>query len=96
MRLPFAFALVCALVLLVASRAQSAEERHTNQDTIEVDVVLKADGKWSYRKARVHPFADGRILVCEEFKDNVVASCIVLVDDGDAVLAPARMLEEKV
>lgn len=96
MRLPFAFAFVCALMLLVASKSQAAAERHTNQDTIEVDVILKTNKIWTYRKVKVHPFLDGRIVVCEEFKDKVEALCVVLINDGDVVLAPTRMLEEKI
>jgi hypothetical protein len=95
MRLPFAFAFIGALLLLLASKAQAGTERITNQPTIEVDVVLKTGASWTHRKAKVHPFADGRIVVCEETKNSVVAECIVLIDDGDVVLAPTRLLEDK-
>jgi hypothetical protein len=95
MRLSFAVAFVLALLLLAASKVRAGTERISNQETIEVDVVLKTNASWSYRKAKVHPFLDGRILVCEEFKDKVMAMCIVLIDDGDVVLAPTRLLEEK-
>jgi hypothetical protein len=96
MRLPFAFAFIGSLLLLLASKSQAGSERVTGQPVIEVDVVLKTENTWTHRKAKVHPFGDGRIVVCEETKSSVLVMCIVLVDDGDAVLAQTRLLEEKV
>lgn len=96
MRLPFMFALVGALLLLLASKAGAGTERVTTQRTIEVDAILKSGNKFTHRKVKAHPFTDGRIVVCQEFKDKVEALCMVLIDDGDVVIVPVRMLEEKV
>ena len=95
MRLPFAFAFVGALLLLLASKAPAGTERISNEDVIEIDVVLKTADAWTHRKAPVHPFLDGRIVVCEETKNSIKVQCIVLIDDGDVVLAPTILLEQK-
>jgi hypothetical protein len=94
-RLPFAVAFVLALLLLAASKVQAGTERLTNQDTVEVDAVMSTAGVWHHRKGPVHPFSDGVIVVCEEFKDKTTMLCIVLTDDGDVVLAPVQLLEQK-
>jgi hypothetical protein len=97
MKLLFAAALVLIPPLLatVVNNVQAGTERITNQETIQVDVVLKTKKGWTYRKAPVHPFGDGRIVICEEFKDKTTAMCIALIDDGDVVLAATQLLEQK-
>lgn len=97
MRLPFALAFVLALLLLVASKAGAGTERVDLLNRLSVDVIQKQkDGTWLARKALVHGYSDARIIVCEEFKDKVEANCLIITNDGEAVVEPVRLLEEKV
>ena len=90
-------AFILSLMLLAASKIQAGTERIDNLDRIPVDVLMKVkEGTWTARKALVHPFSDARIVVCEEFKDKVIANCLVITDDNEAIVVPVRMLEEKV
>jgi hypothetical protein len=97
MRLRFALAFIFSLMLLIARWAPAGTERLDNGNRVQVDVILKnPDGVWTARKATVNAFTDGRILVCEEFKNSVVVNCLVITDDGEAVVVPVRLKEEKV
>jgi hypothetical protein len=63
----------------------------------QVDVIYKdKDGTWSARKGTVDRFSDARYLVCVEYKDIVMANCLVIDDDGAPHWLPVRLLEEKV
>jgi hypothetical protein len=89
---------LCAMMVLALARASLAgAERHSNLDRVQVDVILKTQtGTWTTRKAYIYGYIDGRTVVCEEFKDKVEALCLVLLYEGEAVLVPTRLLEEKV
>ena len=84
------------LYMGLAPAAEAATPRVSTQPTVEVDVVLKTDKAWTHRKATVNAFSDGKIALCEEFKDNVVAQCVVLVEDGDVLMMSVRLLEDKI
>lgn len=100
MRLIFALAFVLSVMLLVASKAGAVPvgtEQIDLRARVQVDVIEKLTPQlWKARKATVHGFADGRIIVCEEFKGKVEALCLVITDDGEAIVVPVRMLEDKV
>jgi hypothetical protein len=87
-----------ALMVLFTVQTFAAAERHDNRFPVKVDVIQQTKkGEWTSRQAMVNGYSDGRILVCEEFKDKPEALCLVLITDGGEVLmVPTRLLEEKV
>lgn len=96
--------LALSLVALAASRASApaltvvptGTERIDLAPTIKALVVSSpSPGKYSSRVGLVHAFSDAIIIVCFEWKNNVVAQCLVIANDGDTLMIPVRLLEEK-
>jgi hypothetical protein len=94
--------LVCALwvgagLFLVVNNAHSGAGQTDLRTRLEVDVIYKnKKGELTARKATVHAFSDARFVVCLEYKDVVVADCLVIEENGEALWIPVRLLEEKV
>ena len=89
---------LCTMIAFALVRAALAgTERVDLQPRVEVDVLSKdAAGHWHARKGTFHGFVDARYLTCMEYKDNVVATCIVITDDGEVLQLQVRLLEDKV
>lgn len=85
------------LLVLLSLPVAAGTERIDNSPRIQVDVIYKdKNGTQTARKGTVHAFADARFVVCIEYKDQVVANCLVIDDDGEPHWVPVRLLEEKV
>lgn len=90
--------ILAALVisLFALSQSSAGTERVDNSDKVKVLVFsTPTPGKWYSRVALVHKFDDAIIVACFEWKNSVQAECLVLVQDGDTLMVPVRLLEIK-
>lgn len=92
----FRLSLLLVGALVVFAYAKAGTERIDLSPVKKVLVVSSpSPGKYSSRLALVHAFTDAVIVVCLEQKNSVIVQCLVLVDDGDTLMVPVRLLEEK-
>lgn len=89
-------ALFVILAAVMSAVAKAGTEQVDVQPTVKVLVVSEpSPGKYYSRLGLVHKFTDAIIVVCFEWKNDEMAQCLVIVDDGDTLMLPVKLLEQK-
>ena len=88
--------LVVFMLSAVMKAALAGTERVDLQPTVKVLVVSEpTPGKYFSRLGLVHKFSDAIIVVCFEWKNDEMAQCLVISEDGDTLMLPVKLLEQK-
>lgn len=93
----FIFGCITIAMMVVTACYAGTERVHLGNE-IKVTVFSTDDkGAWHVRIGTIEEYGDAVVAACFEFPNNVVAECLVILKDGDgdALLVPTRLREEK-
>jgi hypothetical protein len=86
------------IAMMVVTACYAGEERIHLGNQIKVTVFSTDDkGNWHVRIGTIEEYTDAVVAACFEYKNSVVADCLVIIKggDGEALMVPTRLREEK-